>query len=149
MFNECLIHLLDCTCLNVMCVCSILYGLIQKKKIFDHFIYFWKWFLSLFVFMFSAYFVFQCLNMFCIEKQVSEFFAAQLATRQLRNPSRELIQKFLATHSRLARDSLAACSRLTRGLLATHSQLAKIFATETRDSRLARDSLATRENFRD
>ena len=57
--------------------------------------------------MFSVYFVFQCLNMFCIEKQVSEFFAAQLATRQSRNPSLELIQKLLATHSRLARDSLA------------------------------------------
>ena len=25
--------------------------------------------------MFSAYFVFQCLNMFCFEKQVSEFLA--------------------------------------------------------------------------
>ena len=39
--------------------------------------------------------------------------------------------------------------RLTRGLLATHSRLAKIFTTETRDSRLTCDSLATRENFRD
>ena len=57
--------------------------------------------------MFSAYFVFQCLNMFWIEKQVSEFFAAQLATRQSWNPSHEFIQKFLATHSWLARDSLA------------------------------------------
>ena len=57
--------------------------------------------------MFSVYFVFHCLTMFCIEKQVSEFFAAQLATRQSRNSSREFIQKLLATHSRLARDSLA------------------------------------------
>ena len=46
-----------------------------SKKIFDLFICFWKWFLSLFVFMFSAYFVFHCLNMFYFEKQVSEFFA--------------------------------------------------------------------------
>ena len=30
MFNECLIHLLNCTCLNVMCVCSTIYGSIQK-----------------------------------------------------------------------------------------------------------------------
>ena len=30
MFNECLIHLFDCTCLNVMCVCSTMYGSIQK-----------------------------------------------------------------------------------------------------------------------
>ena len=62
--------------------------------------------------MFSVYFVFHCLNMFCIEKQMSEFFTAQLATRQSQNPSREFIQR----------------------LLATHSQLAKSFATEPRDS---------------
>ena len=30
MFNECLIHLFDYTCLNVMCVCSTMYGSIQK-----------------------------------------------------------------------------------------------------------------------
>ena len=88
--------------------------------------------------MFSAYFVFQCLNMFCIEKQVSEFFVAQLATRQSRNPSREFIQKLLATHSRLARDSLATRENFrdllaARGFLATYSRLAKIFATEPRD----------------
>ena len=89
--------------------------------------------------MFSVDFVFHCLTMFCIEKQVLEFFAAQLVTRQSRNPSREFIQKLLATHSWLARDSLetrenfrdwnsqlAACSRLTRD--------SKIFATEPRDS---------------
>ena len=27
--------------------------------------------------MFSAYFVFHCLNMFCVEKQVLEFLATQ------------------------------------------------------------------------
>ena len=32
-------------------------------------------FYHFFVFMFSVYFVFQCLNMFCFEKQVSEFLA--------------------------------------------------------------------------
>ena len=62
--------------------------------------------------MFSVYFVFHRLTMFYIEKQVSVFFAAQLATRQSWNPSREFIQKLLATHLRLA----------------------KIFATEPRDS---------------
>ena len=74
MFNKCLIHLFNCTCLNVMCVYSIIY-INLSKKIFDHFICFWKWFLSLFVFMFSAYFVFHCLYMFCFEKQVSKFLA--------------------------------------------------------------------------
>ena len=88
--------------------------------------------------MFSAYFVFQCLNMFWIEKQVSEFFAAQLATRQSRNPSRELIQKLLAAHSRLARGSLATRENFRDW----NSRL----AAETRGSRLkfaARGLLAT------
>ena len=110
--------------------------MVQSKKIFDHFICFWKWFLSFFVFMFSVYFVFHCLNMFCIEKRVSKFFAAQLATRQSRNPSREFIQKLLATHSRLARDSLATRENFRdwNSRLAACSRLAKIFATEPRDS---------------
>ena len=55
--------------------------------------------------MFSAYFVFHCFNMFCVEKQVLEFFvthsqlakifATQLATHQSWNPSREFVQKLL------------------------------------------------------
>ena len=69
--------------------------------------------------MFSAYFVFHCLNMFCVQRQVSKFFATQLATRQSRNPSCEFIQKFW---------------QLTHNLLATHSRLAKIFAIEPCDS---------------
>ena len=97
MFNEYLIHLFNCTCLNMICVCSTIYGSIQN----DHFICFWKCFLSLFVFMFSAYFEIHCLNMFCVEKQVLEFFVTQLATRQSQNPSREFIQKLW----RLTRDS--------------------------------------------
>ena len=88
------------------CVCAQLY-MNQSKKFFDHFICFWKWFLLLFVFMFNAYFVFHCLNMFCVEKQVLEFFATQLVTRQ---------------------------SRVHPEALATHSRFAKIFATEPRDS---------------
>ena len=53
--------------------------------------------------MFSAYIIFHCLNMFYVEKQVSEFFATHLlvtkfftthlATRQSQNPNREFIQK--------------------------------------------------------
>ena len=39
MFNECLIHLFDCTCLNVMYVCSTMYGSIQK--------YFWSFYMFL------------------------------------------------------------------------------------------------------
>ena len=55
--QECLIHLIRLYLSKCdMCVCSIIYRLIQKD--FLSFYMFWKWFLSLFVFMFSAYFVF-------------------------------------------------------------------------------------------
>ena len=60
--------------------------------------------------MFSAYFVFHCLNMFCFEKQVSQFLATHfgylrellvLATRfgnlQATSLSREFTQKGFAT----------------------------------------------------
>ena len=65
--------------------------------------------------MFSAYFVFHCLNMFCFEKQVSQFLATHfgylrellvLATRfgnlQATSLSREFTQKGFATHLRLS-----------------------------------------------
>ena len=64
--------------------------------------------------MFSAYFIFHCLHMFCFEKQVLEFLATHfgylrelpfLATRfgdlQVASPSHEFTQKDFATHSRL------------------------------------------------
>ena len=44
MFNECLFYLCDCTCSNVMCVCSTYVD--QIKKIFVLFVCFWKWFVS-------------------------------------------------------------------------------------------------------
>ena len=60
--------------------------------------------------MFTAYFVFHCLNMFCFEKQVLEFLATHfgylhelpvLATHfgdlQAASPSREFTQKGFAT----------------------------------------------------
>ena len=64
--------------------------------------------------MFSAYFVFQCLNMFWFEKHVSEFLVTHfgylrelpvLATRfgglQAASLSCEFIQRGFAAHSRL------------------------------------------------
>ena len=115
MLNEFLFHLFDCTWLNVLYVCSTIYGLIQK--FFLSFYMYLEVILSLFVFMFSAYFVFHCLNMFYVEKQVSEFFVTyswlmkifmtHLATRQSRTACREFIQKLL----RITRD-LRKFSRL-------------------------------------
>ena len=58
-----------------MCVRSTIYGSIQKK-IWLFYMYLEVIFIT-FVFMFSAYFVFHCLNMFCVEKQVSEFLATR------------------------------------------------------------------------
>ena len=39
-FNECLFHLCDCMCSNVICVCSTICG--SNQKVFDHFICFQK-----------------------------------------------------------------------------------------------------------
>ena len=88
------------------CVCAQSY-MVQSKKIFDHFICFWKWFLSLFVFMFTAYFVFHCLNMFCIEKKTS--------VRVFRGSAGDLLvaKPQSRVHPEAFGDSLAACSRLT------------------------------------
>ena len=46
--NECLSHLCDCICSNVMCMLK--YLMIKPKKIFECFICFWKWFFT-FVFL--------------------------------------------------------------------------------------------------
>ena len=100
------------------CVCAQSY-MVESKNIFDHFICFWKWFLSLFVFMFSVYFVFHCLNMFCIEKNRCQSFS-RLRWR-------------LASHETPAASSSRRFWQLTRGLLVTHSRLTKIFATKSRD----------------
>ena len=80
------------------CVCAQLY-MDQSKNIFDHFICFWKWFLSFFVSMFSAYFVSHCLSMFCVEKQVLEFLTTHSGDLQAARPSHEVTQNVLVTHS--------------------------------------------------
>ena len=63
------------------------------------------------MFMFSAYFVFHYLNMFCFEKQVSEFLATHfgylrelsvLATRFGDLQAASFTQNGFATHSRLS-----------------------------------------------
>ena len=48
-FNECLSHLCDCTCSNVMCMLK--YLMIKPKKIFEYFICFWKWFYTFVLFV--------------------------------------------------------------------------------------------------
>ena len=57
-FNECLSHLCDCTCSNVMCMLK--YLMIKPKNIFECFICFWKWFYTfvLLVFVQNAFLCF-------------------------------------------------------------------------------------------
>ena len=51
--------------------------------------------------MFSAYFVFHYLNMFYVEKQVSEFLATHFGYLPIHETSHKLTQNGFATHSRL------------------------------------------------
>ena len=57
-FNECLSHLCDCICSNVMCMLK--YLIIKPKNIFEWFICFWKWFYTfvLLVFVQNAFLCF-------------------------------------------------------------------------------------------
>ena len=92
MFNECLIHLFDCTCLNVMCVCSSLYGSNQKD--------FWSFYIYLEVIFITLCVHVICLLCFSLFKHVlcwknkcRNFWLLVLATCKPQDPSREFIQK--------------------------------------------------------
>ena len=64
LFNECLFHLCDCTCSNVMYLLN--YLLIKPKNIFEYFICFWKCFYAFvfWVFVQIAFFMFFIKNSF-------------------------------------------------------------------------------------
>ena len=63
-FNECLFHLCDCACSNVMCILNCLS--IKPKTIFEYFICFWKCFCAFvfWVFVQIAFFMFFIKNSF-------------------------------------------------------------------------------------
>ena len=75
LFNECLFHLCDCTCSNVMCILNCLS--IKPNMIFEYFIYFWKCFYA-FVFWFFVYIV---LFMFFIKNSLRGIFAWRFASK--------------------------------------------------------------------
>ena len=52
LFNECLFHLCNCTCSNVMCILNCLS--IKPKNIFEYFICFLKWFYTFVLFSFCS-----------------------------------------------------------------------------------------------
>ena len=64
LFNECLFHLCDCTCLNVMCILN--YLSIKPKNIFEYFICFCKCFYAyvIWIFVQIAFFMFFIKNSF-------------------------------------------------------------------------------------
>ena len=72
-FNECLSHLCDCTCSNVMCMLK--YLMIKPKNIFECFICFRKWFYTfvLLIFVQNALLCFS-------SKHVQRLFCKKLAT---------------------------------------------------------------------
>ena len=126
-----------------MRVCSTIYGSNQKD--------FWPFYmyLKVIVITLSVHVLYLLcfslfLNMFCVEKKVSEFFATHsrlakifathLTTRQLRNWK----NAFFATHSRLV--------KIFTTHLATHQSWN---SQVTSSSRSFRDSLVTHKNLRD
>ena len=72
--NECLSHLCDCICSNVMCMLK--YLMIKPKKIFECFICFLKWFYTF------VHLVFVQNAFFCVflQKLVQRLFREKLAT---------------------------------------------------------------------
>ena len=94
-------------------VCVLDYMFDQTKKIFDHFIWIWKWFLSLFVFMFSAYFFFHCFKHVLCWKTGIRIFRDSLATREIGKmhflrifwfSSREVCDSLASEHSSHEKD---------------------------------------------
>ena len=86
MFNECHIHLCDCTWLNVFSHAQSL--LIKHKKIFECFSCFWK------VFCFCK----KCQN---FKKQCCPVLATQSRVSPVACPNHESTQRFFATHWRV------------------------------------------------
>ena len=112
MLNECLIHLFDCTYLNMMCVCSTIYGSNQKD--------FWSFYMFFKVIFITLCIYILCLLCFSLFKHVlcwktsvrifgysfwrlasSETQAASFGDSPVTRPNCEFIQKLFATHSRL------------------------------------------------
>ena len=124
MFNECLIHLCDCTCSNVLHILN--YMSIKHKNIFEFFNFFWK------VFLFWKFSKFW--------KTVQLYFGDSLANQ---GPSREKdLEKFqnfgFVTFSRLnlVTDSRveAPVASFTQKVLRLPSQLSRRWTFQSQKS---------------
>ena len=78
-------------------VCAQLY-MDESKKIFDHFICFWKWFLSLFVFMFSTYFCFSLFKHVLCWKTGVRVFHNSASDSPIVKPQSRVHPEALASH---------------------------------------------------
>ena len=102
LFNECLFHLCDCTCSNVMCILNCLS--IKPKFFFEHFICFWKCFYA-FVFWVFVQIVF---FMFFIKNSFRGIFARSLRLSSSRE--KRLRQKL--ENTKFQTETFATVSRL-------------------------------------
>ena len=96
MLNECLIHLFDYTCLNVMCVCSSLDGS-NQKDFWSFYMYLEVIFITLCVHVICLpffFFFFNFLSMFYVEKTSVRIFGYLFWWLA----SREIQSRFLTTH---------------------------------------------------
>ena len=96
MLNECLIHLFDYTCLNVMCVCPSLDGS-NQKDFRSFYMYLEVIFITLCVHVICLpffFFFFNCLSMFYVEKTSVRIFGYLFWWLA----SREIQSRFLTTH---------------------------------------------------
>ena len=102
-FNECLSHLRDCTCLNVMCMFQ--YLMIKPKKIFEYFICFWKWFYTFVFLVFCS----KCIFVFFFKNWFRGCFARSSRLRA----SREMCLREIKSHI-FHTESLATALRVFR-----------------------------------
>ena len=80
LFNECLFHLCDCTCSNVMCILNCLS--IKPKNIFEYFICFWKCFLCFCALSFCSNCIFHVFHQKLLRKHFREKLATKLFLRK-------------------------------------------------------------------
>ena len=117
MLNECFIHLFDCTCLDMICVCSTIYESNQKD--------FWSFYMFFEVIFITLCVYILCLLCFSLFKHVlcwktsvrifgysfwrlasretqSQVLATHFGDLQVTSPSCKFTEKVFATHSRLS-----------------------------------------------
>ena len=88
LFNECLFHLCDCMCSNVMCILNCL--LIKSKIFFEYIICFWKCFYAFvfWVFVQIAFFFHQkLLQRHFHEKLASKLFSRKWVRQKMKTPN--------------------------------------------------------------